>query len=119
MCCSAPAWAVMRIARRRLAHDVAPALRPGMPCLADRYVFGHALWRAAAAAGADLPWRARSNLRLPRATVLADGSYLSMIYPSEKDRRHAARGVAGARGRRAWWNTGWKAWRTPSRCIGW
>jgi len=35
----------------------------------------------------------RSNLRLPRATVLADRSCLSVIYPSEKDRRHAARGV--------------------------
>ncbi len=35
----------------------------------------------------------KSNLRLPRATVLADGSYLSVVYPSEKDRRHAANGV--------------------------
>jgi len=40
-----------------LAHDVVPALRPGMLCLADRYFFGHALWRAATAAGADLLWR--------------------------------------------------------------
>jgi len=35
----------------------------------------------------------KSNLRLPRATVLADGSYISVVYPSEKDRRHAANGV--------------------------
>jgi len=76
-----------------LAHDVVPALRAGLLCLADRYFFGYALWRAATAAGADLLWRVKGNLRLPRATVLADGSYLSTIYPSEKDRRHATNGV--------------------------
>ena len=76
-----------------LAHDVVPALRPGMLCLADRYFFGYALWRKAAATGADLLWRVKCNLRLPRVTVLGDGSYLSVIYPSEKDRRHSTNGV--------------------------
>ena len=76
-----------------LAHDVVPALRSGMLCLADRYFFGHALWRKAAATGADLLWRVKCNLRLPRVTVLGDGSYLSVIYPSEKDRRHSTNGV--------------------------
>jgi hypothetical protein len=76
-----------------LARDVLAALRSGMLCLADRYFFGYALWQAATATGADLLWRVRCNLRLPRATVLADGSYLTTIYPSEKDRRHATRGI--------------------------
>ena len=76
-----------------LAHDVVLALRAGMLCLADRYFFGYALWRAAAATGADLLWRVKGNVRLPRVTVLADGSYLSVIYPSEKDRRHATNGM--------------------------
>jgi hypothetical protein len=76
-----------------LAHEVVPALRPGMLCLADRQFFGHALWQAGVATGADLLWRVKGNLRLPRATVLADGSYLSVVYPSEKDRRHATNGV--------------------------
>jgi hypothetical protein len=76
-----------------LAHDVVPTLRPGMLCLADRQFFGYALWRAAAATGADLLWRVKSNLRLPRVAVLADGSYLSVIYPSEKDRRQATNGI--------------------------
>src|SRR5689334_24993780 len=76
-----------------LAHDVLPALRPGMLCLADRQFFGHALWREAAATGADLPWRVKRNLRLPRETRLADGSYLSTIYPGEKDRRHRTAGT--------------------------
>src|SRR5215208_1763345 len=77
-----------------LAHDALPALRPGMLCLADRQFFGHALWQAAAATGADLLWRVRRNLRLPREAVLADGSYLTIVYPGEKDRRHRTRGVS-------------------------
>jgi hypothetical protein len=64
-----------------------------MPRLADRQSFGHALWREAAATGAELLWRVERNLRLPREARLADGSYLSTIYPSEKDRRHRIRGV--------------------------
>ena len=76
-----------------LAHAVLAALRPGMLCLADRQFFGYALWRAASATGADLLWRGKHNLRLPREAVLADGSYLTTIYPSDKDRRHRTGGV--------------------------
>ena len=77
-----------------LAHDVlAAALQPGMLCLADRQFFGHALWQAAVATDADLLWRVKRNLRLPRETVLADGSYLTTVYPTEKDRRHRAGGI--------------------------
>ena len=76
-----------------LAHDVLGALRRGMLCLADRQFFGHALWQRAASTGADLLWRVKCNLRLPRETVLADGSYLTTVYPSEKDRRHRTGGV--------------------------
>jgi hypothetical protein len=76
-----------------LARDALPALQPGMLCLADRQFFGHALWQEAAATGADLLWRVKRNLRLPRETVLGDGSYLTTIYPSEKNRRHRAEGV--------------------------
>ena len=76
-----------------LAHAVLAALRPGILCLADRQFFGHALWQAAAATGADLLWRVKRNLRLPREAALADGSYLTTIYPSDKDRRHRAGGV--------------------------
>src|SRR3954453_2736639 len=76
-----------------LAHGVVPALGPGMLCLADRQFFGHALWREAAATGADLLWRGKRDLRLPRETVLVDGSFLTTVYPSEKDRRHRTDGV--------------------------
>src|SRR4051795_3181887 len=76
-----------------LAHAVVPALGPGMLCLADRQSFGHALWQGAAATGADLLWRVKRNLRLPRETRLADGSFLTTVYPSEKDRRRRVNGV--------------------------
>src|SRR3954466_5859428 len=76
-----------------LAHAALAALRPGMLCLADRQFFGQALWQSAAGTGADLLWRVMCNLRLPRETVLADGSYLTTVYPSEKDRRHRTGGV--------------------------
>jgi hypothetical protein len=76
-----------------LAQAVLGALRPGLLCLADRCFFGYALWKRAVETGADLLWRVRGNLRLPRETVLPDGSYLSTIYPSDKDRRHRTCGL--------------------------
>jgi hypothetical protein len=76
-----------------LARKTLESLQPGMLCLADRQFFGHALWQAAAARGADLLWRVKRNLRLPREAALADGSYISTIYPGEKDRRHKVAGV--------------------------
>ncbi|HET9726096.1 MAG TPA: IS4 family transposase [Gemmatimonadales bacterium] len=76
-----------------LAWEALAALRSGMLCLADRQFFGHALWQEAVTSGADLLWRVKRNLRLPRETRLADGSYLTTIYPGEKDRRHRANGV--------------------------
>jgi hypothetical protein len=77
-----------------LARDVLGALRPGMLCLADRQFFSYALWKQARDTGADLLWRVKSNLRLPRERVLPDGSYLTTVYPSEADRRHRRNGLA-------------------------
>jgi hypothetical protein len=71
-----------------LAKRVLPALQEGMLCLADRQFFGFGLYAQARSTGADLLWRLKKNLRLPCEQRLADGSYLSFIYPSEKDRRH-------------------------------
>src|SRR6476660_1590740 len=76
-----------------LAHGVLTRLQPVMLCLADRQSFGHALWREAVGTGADRLWRVKRNLRLPREARLADGSYLSTIYPGEKDRRHRTTGT--------------------------
>src|SRR3954470_16760232 len=71
-----------------LAHDALTALRPGMLCLADRQFFGRAPWREAVGTGADLLWRVKRDLRLPRETRLTDGSCLTTIHPGEKDRPH-------------------------------
>lgn len=76
-----------------LATAVLAALRPTMLCLADRLFFGYALWTQAAATGAALCWRVKKNLRLPCEARLADGSYLSRIYPSQKARRQDREGV--------------------------
>lgn len=71
-----------------LARTVLERLRPGMLCLADRNFYSFALWSQAAATGADLVWRMKVNAVLPCEQRLPDGSYLSRIYPSDKDRRH-------------------------------
>jgi len=76
-----------------LAKGVIPWLQPGMLCLADRQFFGYELWNQARTTGADLLWRIKKNLRLTCEKRLGDGSYLSHIYPSAKDRRHQTKGV--------------------------
>lgn len=76
-----------------LAKAVLAGLQTGMLCLADRQFFGFALWTQAQATGADLLWRIKKNMRLPREQELSDGSYRSRIYPSERDWRHKTNGV--------------------------
>jgi len=78
----------------RLAYKVLPSLQSGMLCLADRNFFGFELWKAACATGADLLWRVKTQLRLPCEKRLPDGSYLSTIYPSLKDRRRSSNGIS-------------------------
>jgi hypothetical protein len=77
-----------------LAKSVLASLQAGMLCLADRNFFGFELWNDARGTGADLLWRVKANSRLVCEEQLPDGSYLSRIYPSEKDRRHKTNGVA-------------------------
>jgi hypothetical protein len=76
-----------------LAKGVLPWLGQGMLCLADRYFLGFEFWRQARTRGAELLWRGRRNLRLACEQRLADGSYLSRIYPSEGDRYHKINGA--------------------------
>lgn len=70
-----------------LARAALGRLRPGMLCLADRNFYGFPLWNQAVATGADLLWRMKCNAVLPCEQRLADASYLSQVYPCEKDRR--------------------------------
>jgi hypothetical protein len=76
-----------------LAPEVIAALQKGMLCLADRNFFGFRLWNQARASRADLLWRIKKNLRLAVEKRLPDGSYLSRIYPSERDWRHQTNAV--------------------------
>jgi hypothetical protein len=76
-----------------LAKAVLSALRKGMLCLADRNFFGFSLWAQARSTRAELLWRIKINARLPREQPLADGSYLSRIYASNKDRRQQRNGM--------------------------
>jgi hypothetical protein len=76
-----------------LAKTVLPGLRKGMLCLADRQFFGYQLWKQARATGADLLWRVKKNMRLTCEKRLPDGSYLSRIYPSERDWRRKTNGI--------------------------
>ncbi len=77
-----------------LARTVLRCLRHGMLCLADRNFFGFELWHQARTTGAELLWRIKKNMRLVCEQRLRDGSYLSRVYPSERDRRNSANGVA-------------------------
>lgn len=75
-----------------LARSVLKHLTPDMLCLADRGFVGFELWRQTARTGAALLWRVRRNQVLGCIERLKDGSYLSKLYASEKDRRHDRNG---------------------------
>ena len=76
-----------------LARQVLGALDSTMLCLADRGFFGFQMWQAALATQAKLLWRTKKNMRFVCEQRLADGSYLSRIYPSERDRRHQTNAI--------------------------
>lgn len=59
-----------------LSRRLVDRLEPGMLLLADRGFTGFELWKQAAATGADLLWRAKSNVTPRRIEELADGSWL-------------------------------------------
>ena len=76
-----------------LAKEVLGALDSGMLCLADRGFFGYEMWRQALATKAQLLWRIKKNAVLPCDKRLADGSYLSRVYPSQQDQRNQTNGI--------------------------
>src|SRR5450756_1402330 len=51
------------------------------------------MWRQALATKAQLLWRIKKNAVLPCDKRLSDGSYLSRIYPSEKDKRNQTNAI--------------------------
>jgi hypothetical protein len=81
-------WGRYNDSESKLAGPVLSHIEAGMLCLADRGFYGYALFKEAVSTGADLLWRMKKNAILPCDRRLADGSYLSRIYPSIKDRRN-------------------------------
>jgi hypothetical protein len=71
-----------------LARAVVPAMSAGMLCLADRNFFGFDMWALAQGTGADLLWRIKQGRNMPEDERLADGSYLSRVYPGDHRKRH-------------------------------
>lgn len=78
---------------QRLVPQLLSSLSPSMLLLADRGFFGYELWNKAQATGADLLWRTKENHVLDVTRRLGDGSFVSVIYPSQKDRRHRTSGI--------------------------
>lgn len=72
-----------RVGEWTVCQPLMAHLKSGMLCLADRGFNGYNHWQAAAATGADLLWRCPVHRKLPVLKALSDGSYLSVIYPSD------------------------------------
>ena len=81
------------VGEQALAREVVDCLSPGMLCLGDRNFYSHALWRRAGATGADLLWRVKKSQVLPCERALPDGSYLSRVHPTTRDRRRGTGGI--------------------------
>jgi hypothetical protein len=64
-----------------LARELVDRLKPGMLVLGDRGFCGFPLWARAAATGADLLWRAMSNMKPRHLETLADGTWLAEFRP--------------------------------------
>jgi hypothetical protein len=77
-----------------LADRLLAALGEGMLCLADRGLYSFERFQTARQTGAQLLWRVRSNLVLPREQQLCDGSYLTRIYNSQTNQRARRDGVS-------------------------
>ena len=76
-----------------LAEPVIDQADGSMLVTADRNFYSYAFWQRSNATGAKLLFRVRKNLRLPRETELADGSYLTTLYANDHDRRHKTNGA--------------------------
>ena len=70
------AWAV---GEKTLANRLYGRLNPDELLTADRNFYSFGAWGLAAGSGAALLWRAPTRLDLPIVTILADGTYLTVL----------------------------------------
>lgn len=82
-----------RQAEWELAEPLLRSLTADMLCMADRGFVGYDHWQAGVKTGAQLLWRMPKNLILPVEAQLDDGSYLSHLYPNDRDRKRKANGL--------------------------
>jgi len=78
-----------RAAAKRLLRSV----RKGMLLTWDRGFFGYELLRAALATGAHILGRVPAHVILTPVRVLADGTFLTYVYPSPQARRQRRDGI--------------------------
>jgi hypothetical protein len=78
-----------RTGENTLAQELVDRVGPGMLLLADRGFCGFPLWQRAVKTGADLLWRARSNMKPRPIETLDDGSWLGEFRPSGNAGRKA------------------------------
>jgi hypothetical protein len=64
-----------------MAVELVERLEPGMLLLADRGFCGYPLWDKAQATGADLLWRAKSNMKPRHVETLDDGTWIGELRP--------------------------------------
>jgi hypothetical protein len=83
----AAAMGPLSSSENELADELLPGLQSGMLCLADRGFYSFGRWQNARNTGAQLLWRVKANMVLPREQQLADGSYLTRIYANQSDQR--------------------------------
>lgn len=81
------------VSEAALADQLIPRMKPEMLCLADRNFWSFKRWKMAEQTGAALVWRVAKNLILPCEKRFKDGSYLSTVYETAKDRRHKCNGI--------------------------
>jgi hypothetical protein len=76
-----------------LAHRLLRSVGAGMLVLWDRGLHSYEQLRAARERGADFLGRVPANVRLVPEEPLADGSYLTTLYPSDAARRRGEDGI--------------------------
>jgi hypothetical protein len=67
------------VGERALATRLYARLQPDELLTADRGFYSFQAWAQAAETGAELVWRAPTQLQLPVVAVLSDGTYLSVL----------------------------------------
>jgi hypothetical protein len=80
-----------------MARDLYPLLEADMLLLADRNFYSFTDWCAAADTDAGLLWRIGAGVDLPVVAMLADGSYLSVVFASKIRRPERERILTAAR----------------------